>query len=250
MDTNPLVELAQHNAEKTATRKANEIQQLGMWKQTGKQEHLQPLLKAYEPVIASKLRLWKAPSIPEAVFHAELKGHLIEAFKSYDPDHPSKAGLNTHVENRLRKAQRFNMLHQNVAHIPEAQVAQIAPISKAQNELTEMFGREPSHAEISTHTGIPLRNVKRVLRSQISDIASSKFESDPNASALNRDEEVMSLLKYSLPPHEQEVFAYLYGDKKHLYPGSMGALATKLGLTGSKISRIHTSIMEKAKQYR
>ena len=250
MDTNPLVALAQHNVDKTAARKANELQQLDMWKQTGKQEHLQPLLTAYEPVIASKLRLWKAPSIPDAVFHAELKGHLIEAFKSYDPDHPSKAGLNTHVENRLRKAQRFNMLHQNVAHIPEAQIAQIAPIAKAQNELTEMLGREPSHQELATHTGIPLRNVKRVLRSQISDIASSKFESDPNASALNRDEEVMSLLKYSLPPNEQEAFAYLYGDKKHLNPGNMADLAAKLNLTGSQLSRIHTSILNKAKQYR
>lgn len=250
MATNPIEALSEHVKSAASTRKSMELQQLDLWKNTGKEEHLQPLLKAYEPVIANKMRMWRAPSIPEAAMHAELKGHLIDALGSYDPNHAKGAALNTYVEGRMRKAIRYVMKNQNFAHIPEAQIAQISPIAKAQNELQETFGRPATHEEISQHTGISVAKVKRVLQSQISDISASKFESDPNAAALVRDEEVMALLPYSLDPKEKEVFSYLYGDKKHQKPASMGALATKLNMSSSQLSRVHSAILTKAKQYR
>lgn len=250
MAPNPIEVLREHTKTAAGTRKSNELQQLDLWKRTNKEEHLQPLLRAYEPVIANKMRMWRAPSIPEAAMHAELKGHLIDAFKGYDPSHAKGAALNTYVEGRMRKALRYVMKNQNFAHIPEAQIAQISPIAKAQNELRETFGRPATHEELSEHTGIPVNKVKRVLQSQISDISSSKFESDPNAAALVRDEEVMALLPYSLDPKEKEVFSYLYGDKKHQKPASMSALAAKLNMSSSQLSRMHSAILAKAKQYR
>lgn len=248
MASNPIVEFKKHVDKEAAARKQTELEHLQRWRDSGDPQHLQPLLQAYEPVIAQKVRQWKAPSVPEAAFRAELKTHVLQAFQTYDPNRG--AALNTHVENTMRKAQRYNVRYQNFAHIPEAQVAKIAPITKAQNELTDMLGRPPTNEEIADHIGEPLKNVNRVLKAQVADVQSSKFESDPNAAALQRDEEILSLLPFSLDPEEKQVFDYLYGDKKHMKPASMGALAKQLGMNNSRLSRVHSRILNKYKSYR
>ncbi len=229
-------------------KREEEIGQLNLWKQTKQPEHLQPLLRAYEPVISQKMRQYKAPSIPDSAFKAELTKHLIGAFDSFDPNRGAQ--LNTHVVNRLRQAMRYNARFQNVAYIPEGQIAQIAPIQKAQNELTEQFGRDPTVDEIADHMGRTPKFVNRVLTSQRRDIPASMFETDPAETGLARDEEVLSLLPHSLNPQENQVFSHLYGDKKHLHPGSMGGLAKQLGMSNSQLARVHTSILKKYKEYK
>jgi DNA-directed RNA polymerase specialized sigma subunit len=248
MASNPVVEFVQHRKEAAAERKTNELQQLQLWKSTGRQEHLQPLLKAYEPVIAQKMRAYKASSVPDAAFHAELKGLLINALETYDPSRG--AALNTHVENTMRKAIRYNARFQNFAHIPEGQISRIEPITRAQNELTEMLGRDPTHDEIADHIGMPVKQVTRVLNAQIADIPSSKFESDPTSRELRRDDEILALLPHSLNSQENEVFQHLYGDKRTDGKQNMAALAKKLNLNSSQLSRIHSSIMAKYKSYK
>ena len=248
MASNPVEEFVTLSHKTAETRKTDEVKQLSLWKSTGNPDHLQPLFRAYEPVLNKAMQMYRAQSIPEAPFHAELKGHLIDAFHSYDPKFDT--ALNTHVTNYLRKAIRYNANNQNVARIPEGQIAKIAPITKAQNELSEVFGRAPTHHEIAEHIGIPVKQVSRVLKSQIADIASSKFESDPTSNELQRDEEIASLLSYSLEGQERLVFDHLYGDKKSATQKKRGQLAKELGLTDSKFSRLHSSILDKYRSYK
>jgi DNA-directed RNA polymerase specialized sigma subunit len=247
--TNPVEAFLLDKEAAAVRRKDEELVHLNKWQQTRDPVHLQPLLKAYEPVISSKVYQYKAPTIPESAFKAELTRHLIGAFDSFNPDRG--AALNTHVNNRLMKAMRYNARYQNTAYIPEGQLAKITPVQRAHEELAEDFGRPPTHSEIADHLGMSVRQVTRVLSSQKRDVPASMFESDPTDKSLSRDDEVMALLPYTLTdPKEKEVFSYLYGENKHLKPASMGGLAKQLGMSNSALSRVHTSILDKFKQYK
>ena len=178
----------------------------------------------------------------------ELLKHLHTALSTYNPDRGTAP--NTHIENTMRKAIRYNMKYQNVAYIPEGQISHIAPIQQTQNLLHEQLGYAPSPQQVAEHLGVPLRKVNRVLKSQRKDVAASAFESDPSNNALSRNEEVMALLPSALAnDRERDVFHRLYGEQKHEYPGSMGALAKQMGMSSSQLSRVHTSVLNTMKQY-
>lgn len=246
---NPIDDLLLTKEAEREKKRQEEIGHLHNWKNNGKQpEHLEPLLKAYEPLVAQKLRLFKAPSVPEAAMRAELQKHLINAFETYTPN--KGAQLPTWVEHNLRKAQRYNARFQNVGYIPEGQARMIAPIQRAQNELTEQFGRAPTHDEIGDHLGMQPKRVAKILSAQRRDIPASAFETDPAEMALQRDHELLSLLPYNLTPDEKVVFNHIYGLEGHQQIGSTNDLAKKLSKSPSQVSRLRTSILEKYKKFK
>lgn len=244
--------LKKYQEEKLAAqqeKKKRDLDNLTLWQKTRDPQHLEPLVTSFEPVLVQKMRQYKAPAIPEAAFKAELTKHLIGALDSYDPNRG--AALGTHVENRMRKAMRYNARYQNVAHIPEGQIDQIAPIQQTQQHLYDQFGRAPTAEEVAMHMGKSTRVVQRVLQSQRKDIPASSLENDPQSHALSRDAEVLSLLPHSLKDdRERQVFHHLYGDLKENPPKSLGVLAKQLGLSNTQISRIHSSILDTYKKYK
>lgn len=247
--SNPVDDLLLTKEAELQKKRREELGHLETWRSNGKQpEHLEPLIKAYEPLVAQKIRLWKAPAVPEAAFRAELQKHLIGAFESFDANRGAQ--LNTHVENRLQKAKRYNIRFQNIGYIPEGQARLIGPIQKAQNELAEQFGRDPTADEIGDHLGMQPKRVARIMQSQRRDIPASAFETDPAEMALQRDDEVLSLLPFNLTQDERTVFNHLYGREGHQQLQSTNDLAKKLGKSPSQISRLRTSILTKYQQYK
>lgn len=249
MAKNPVDEFL---AAKTAARKdarQQELQQLNTWKTQGQRpEHLEPLMQAYAPVVAQKVRQWKAPAVNESAFRAELQKQLIGAFETYDPSRG--AALNTHVENRLQKAKRFNLQNQNMGYIPEGQAMHIGRIQRAQDELTQSLGREPTHDELGNHLGMPVRQVKTITKSMRFDVPASTFETDPAEKDLSRDAEVLSLLPYSLTADEKAVFNHIYGLEGAKKTQSTNDLAKLLGKSPSQVSRLRSGILNKYKQYK
>ena len=225
-----------------------EHNQLQLWKQTQDPEHLQPLIQSYAPVINNKVRQFKAPSVNEAAFKAELTRHLIGAFESFDPSRGAQ--LATHVENRLRKAQRYNAKYQNVAYIPEGQSSHIGKINRATNELTEQFGRPPTHNEIADHLSMSPKLVSKVIGSQRRDVRASSFENDPTEIAMHRDQEVLDLLEYNLTPDEKAVFSHIFGKNGAQKTDSTNVIAQRLNKSPSQISRLRTSLLEKYRKYK
>lgn len=245
---NPVDEfLREKNAALTAKRE-NELSMLNTWRKTKQPEHLEPLIKAYEPLVGQKLRAFKAPSVNEEAMRAELQKHLIGAFESYDPSRG--ALLSTHVENRLRKAQRYNNRFQNFAYIPEGQARYIGGIKRTQDELSEQFGRPPTHDEIADHMGISPKQVNKVLSSQRRDVPASSFASDPTEIAMHRDQEVLSLLPYNLNDEEKKVFNHIFGQEGARKISSTNDIAKALGKTPSQVSRLRTSILAKYNKYK
>src|SRR5579862_7528263 len=171
-ENNPVGDYLQSKEAQKEDRKKKEIELWRTWKAGGeKPEHLEPLLKIYEPALNYKLRQWKAPSVPESAFKLVLQDHFIGALRSYDPSRG--AALNTHVENRLHKAKRYNARNQNLAYLPEGQISQISPINKAHDELRSELGRDPTNAEIGEHLGLTEKRVETIRKGQRKDIAGS-----------------------------------------------------------------------------
>ncbi len=229
-------------------KRQKELDTLNQWKKTKDPSHLQSLVDAYAPVINYGMRQYKAPTIPEAAMRAELTKHVVNAFNSYEPNKGTL--LNTHVQNHIRKASRYNTRHQNIGYIPEEQKFLIAPIQQARDELSEIYGRDPTHHEIAGHIGTTPKMVQRVQKALRKDISASAFENDPYKKQISMDAEIVSLLPHSLSEKERPVFDYLYGEKKEEHKGSKGALAKKLGINASQLSRINTAIIKKYESYK
>lgn len=244
----PVDELLQEKTADNSVRRQKEHNLWEQWNTTGRQpEHLEPLLDSFKPLVAQKVREWAPPMIPKSAFEGELHKHLIHAFESYNPNRG--ASLSTHVHHRIQKAKRYMNQYQNMAYIPEGKTRYIGAIQKAQNQLTQDFGRQPTHEEIADHIGMPVKKVRDITESMRKDIPGSTWETDANPQMLNREREVLDLLKYNLTEEELQVFDHVFGLNGHEKIDATKDIAKKLGKSDSQVSRLKTSILNKYRAY-
>lgn len=247
--------------EAAQTKLADEQKLFSAWKEDPNKRTLGALLTHFKPEIDKRVQVFKAPRVDTAAFKAELHRNAIQAFESYDPNRG--AALKTHLTNILKRSQRFNAKHQNVAYIPEEMSALITPIQKARDFLFQEAGSAPDHSDISDYLndnpGL-VRNrrlagnmtpalVKRVDEYQISDISSTGFASDPYSKTPSPHVETLSLLRTVLKPSEVTVFDYMMGHNGNPKITSTGEIARKLGKSDSQISRIKKSIEAQMKKH-
>jgi hypothetical protein len=234
---------------KEATERAKK--EFGMWQQWQqggkKPEDLEPLLKVYEPRFQQKIYQWKPPAAVEAAIKADLHKNFIEALHKYDPN---KASLSTYVDKRLQKTQRTINKVRGVGYMPEAQVGQIGKLQSAHNELAEQFGRDPTHAEIASHTKMQPIHVKRIMEGAArKDVPTSMLQSDPSTQPALREREVLNLLPDELSSDELQVFNHVYGRRGFARVASTSQLAKRLGKSPSQVSRLKSRIAKKYKRY-
>lgn len=243
--------------EKIAQIKASpEFKMWEQWKQNPQPETLRPLMQHFEPIFKNKVQQWKAPNVNEAAFKAELKIRAINAFDSFNPERG--AGIRTHLETHLMKAQRYNTKQQNAMHIPEEKARLIGKIDAVSNELTESLGRDPSMDEIADMLNerlnlrrpLTTKKIQQIQGSRVRDVLSSSLESDPSPFMANRDREIVTMLRPILPPDHQVVFDHLYGLNGKRKIESTGELARELGKSPSQISRIRTALLSQFDRYR
>lgn len=249
---NPAEEFLQQK-QKVAARKAEDDLQLWQtWHSGGRQpELLEPLLKRYEPLLARKVNEWRAPNVAPTAFKAELTKHLIQAAHTFDPDRG--VAFNTHVQTRIRKAQRFNSKYQNIGYIPEDQARHIGPLRTAQNELADELGRDPTHVELANRMGLPAKKVTTLLGVLRKDVPSSHFEADPAAFSTGREADIVRLMQRApseyLTEEEVRVFNHIFGANGARKITNTTGIASQLGLSLPKVSRLKTSIAGKIKKH-
>lgn len=236
-------------------RKEEELRLWQQWKSGGKKpEDLSPLLRKYTPVFNQKIRMWKAPNVPEEAFLAELQTHFIKALDTYKPE---KAALNTHVEQRLQKAKRYNTQHQNFGYIPEGQTKHIGAINRAIDSLTEENAVAPTPEDIYGHLqDIGYRHVKELTPARIAtiqknrrkDSAVSQLESDPLKQVGSFEQQQIAVAARILPdlfpnkPDMHAVFNHTFGTNGYPQILSTGALAKELGKKAPQVARMRTVI--------
>lgn len=252
MVKNPAQEFLELKTKQAADRAQDDLHLWRTWDQGGRTpELLQPILRKYEPLIKRKVNEWKAPAVSPDAFKAELTKHLINAAHSFEPERG--VAFNTHVQNRMKKAQRFNTKYQNVGYIPEGQARNIGPLQQAQNELNEQFGREPTVPELAAHLDLPEHRVTGLLKAMRKDVPSSAFETDPASFATSREADVVRLIQKRpadyLAPEEVAVFNHIFGVNGSKKITDTTGLAAQLGVSQPKVSRLKTSIATKIKKH-
>jgi AraC-like DNA-binding protein len=245
---NPVQDFIDANKKRNEARTEQTQQLWHTWNSNGRTpEHLEPLLDNFSGLIGSKVKEWKpALYVPTSAFEAQLSKHVIKAIETYNPERG--ANLNTHVNVRIKKALRYMAQQQNMARIPEKKTWQISSINRARNELEEDLGRDPTHAEIATHLGMPEKTVKAIIGAQRADIPASSFESDPTPRDMIREQEILPLVRNTLPPREQLVFDHLHGYNGAKTFKTKAQMAAHLGMSPSVVSRIITSVTNKYKE--
>lgn len=248
---NPAEDFLEQKTKLAAERAAGDLKLWKDWHEGGRTpDLLQPLMQRYQPLINRKEKEWRAPAVAPAAFKAELQKHFIGAVQTFDPDRG--VALNTHVQNRIQKAKRFNAKHQNIGYIPEGQAKNIGPLQQAQNELTEQFGRAPTPQELGEHLDMPTNKVNSLMKALRKDVPSSSFETDPAGFATSREADVVRLMQKRpheyLTPDEAQVFNHIFGANGARKITDTTTLASTLGHSQPKISRLKTSIADKIKK--
>lgn len=254
--TNPVDGYLEDREKRAAKTRTADHELWQAWKDDPGNHTLEPLLKRFDNVIGQRVTMWKAPNVNESALRANLTGLTVKAFETYDP---SKAALNTHVQNTLRRGLRFTHKTQNLAYIPEAKVEKIGPINSAIDALNEDLGRQPTPSEIAAHMNqgqpaakhITPRKVQEIQKQRFNDLFESGGEGDfdPVAKSSPREQEVLSLLRPSLSVEQQSVFDHLYGLNGNARTTSTGEIAKKIGKSPSQVSRLKKSIESQYKRY-
>jgi len=260
MTIDPVEDYFEEKEKSAAARNTEDLQVYGKWKTKPTKRNLGSLLKRFEPEINKRVNMWKARAVPTAAFKADLTKNAITAFENYDPTRG--AALRTHVNNMMRRSQRFNAKYQNVAFIPEEKTALISPINKAKDHLHDELGKAPGHADIARWLNdrpnllpkrvqgrITPKLVRTVEKYQIKDIPGGKFESDPSAKTISFERETLSLLRTALKGDEKTVYDYMFGQQGKPKVTSTGQIAKRMGKSPSQISRLKKRVEATYKRY-
>lgn len=256
-NVDPIDEALDAQAKLAAKTREADVALWEAWRSNPTATTLAPLMQRFSPVIRSAGQQYKAPNVSETAMDANLRLQAMNAFETYDPN---KAALRTHLGNHLRKSMRFNAQHQNYAYLPEGQSMYIGAIDRAADALRDELGREPTHTEIAAYTreNPDLLNgksaptpklVKTIQGGRRKDILGSSLDTDAATYAASRNTELVGLLRPSLPKQVHPIFDHMYGLNGAPQITNTNALAKRLGMSASQVSRAKSQIAATYKKY-
>lgn len=220
------------------------------WHNQGrKKKDLQPLFNQFSGTLEKQVNQYAyRVNIPPAAIRANVHQNFLDAVNSYDPNYIVRGkpvALNTHVNWHLQKTKRFISQHQNFARIPEPMLYNIGNYERTQERLRERLNREPSTMEMADAMKWPPRHVEQMRKSLRRDLSANLFEYDPSTLQVSRWNEVKSMIPYELTPQENAVFEMIYQKGEP----SNNAIASRLKLSPSRVSKIKLNISKKVTQY-
>ena len=141
------------------------------WKQTQTPEDFDTLMDAANPLISSAITSYAPGSAPAVRSKARVL--VAKAFNTYDP--ARKVKLNTHLYNQLQPLYREGGTYSSV-HTPERVTLDLKAMKRGFSELEDTLGREPSDREISDHTGMSSKRLKKLRSYDKPQMMESFFE--------------------------------------------------------------------------
>jgi len=203
--------------EKTSmTRAERKEKDLELWREYNKnpsKQNLKPLMKALDPVIQVEVNKWSG-AIARPVLESKAKSLALEAIKSYDPY--AGAALATHVTNRLKKLSRKVYTHQDAVRLPEYKKLKVQNLHKANQQLMDVHGREPTNQELADHLAWAPKTLSKVQQAQHAeliesgDMGAGMFE---NQSVWGSDsgDGMVDMLYYDMNPEDKLIFEHSTG---------------------------------------
>lgn len=233
-------------------KKIDEVNLFNLWKkdQTNK-EHFQGLYNSMKPLIhdAAKKAAFGS-NLPESAHRAYAAQAFMDSLKTYNPS--SGAQLQTHVYGSVHnKVKRLNYEYQNLGKMPEPRAVMVGQFLNEFGNLRANLGRDPSSAELSDHIGIPLKQVTNLQKELRKDLAMDMGTDEVSFMEGSKEEEFLNYLYYELTSEEKVVYEYITGHfgKPRMVKGNnkidYAGIATKMGVSESKIRLLHNQIRKK-----
>ena len=132
------------------------------WKADPSPRNASAFLKSVDPVLSSALRTYGGAQ-PSPVLRSHAKLMALDAAKRYDP---SRAKLRTHLMTNLQGLRRVHARQSQIIGVPERVGLDLHRLHLAERELEDQLGRGPSDSELAEHTGLSMKRLAHVRKSQ------------------------------------------------------------------------------------
>jgi hypothetical protein len=223
------------------------------WTADPTESTLEPLMKEFERDVEYKVSEFDKAPIPNAAVRSKSRQLVLKGIQTYKPEAP--ANLRTWVNWQLKKVRSFALQNQNFGRIPEGRGLQIGDFKEVKADLTERLGHPPDAAmlaeslqQFNPKYNWSLAEVTRMENELRADrVASMSLEADTLPALFESEErDVLRYIYYDLSPQEKLVYEYTLGvNGKPRLPAK--DIATKIGVSGPKVSRLRASIDKKMK---
>lgn len=209
------------------------------WKTTPTPATNSAVLKAVSPVIDSAMTSFGGSG--GSTLRSRAKLLTLQALPSYDP---SRGSLRTHLLGHLQRLRRVGADSQNIIRIPEAVALNFQHLSQAEAEFRDRFGREPSDSEIADRTGLSLKRITHIRKSQLpvsegmTQVPSAEGDiHDPAVNARDpRQTAWEDFVYHDLGRTDQFIMDAALG-RNGRRRMSVGAIAAALGVTAGAVSQ-------------
>ena len=198
------------------TLKQKELELFNQYR-SGDNEARTKLLTSLKPLIRGQANKFTNSGLPPMAIELEAHRLASDSLNTYDP---SKAQLNTHVTNWLKKLSRFVTNYQNVGHIPEPRALIIGKYNAIFDNLEADKGREPTITELADAMNLPPVEIERLqteLRKDLSislpedkeDIGGFYFHAKPGS--FNKSKEALEFTYFDADPIDKKILEYTFG---------------------------------------
>ena len=217
--------------------------------QQGDTKALNELIDRHKDLIKYKVQGFRSVPVPIPAVYGEGLKILSVAARQFNPE--ANVKFRTFLDSNLRGLNRYTHKHKNVLHFPENKMLKITKFKEVSDLLSQQYGRPPSDWQLADALGWAIPEVKETRRklsqrelaaSQLENVVGRKQEDD---SIIARHNETAEFLYYSLTPEQKMVFDYALGrhGKPKLKTDAM--IATRTGLSPSKVNRIRKDLAKK-----
>jgi DNA-directed RNA polymerase specialized sigma subunit len=223
------------------------------WKTSGqKPAKLKPLQDSMQGIVISTVNKYKGVDIARPILKAEANKHLVESFKSYNPN--KGAQLHTHAINMMRRVDRFVKDNQNFGRVVEQRAQKWQDYLTAKNLLTQRLGRPPTAIELAQKMslqmgrGITPKEAERFMREDRKDLVQTGLDQNAFEFMPTPDRLILKMLPAELTSEENAVFTRLYGinGSRKMRPGE---IARDLRISNAKVTRLKDKIAGKIEAY-
>lgn len=202
------------------------------------------LLKAVHPIIDTALRSYGGGSVASPTLRSKAKQMAIGAFGTYDPE---RGTLKTHLLSQLQGLRRSATREQNIISRPEQVGLDYHHLQQSENELRDWYGREPSDLEVADHTGLSLKRIGHIRRSNLplaeGQTLRPDAEGNSNVPASSRPDQVTqdadawhSFVYHDLGATDQVIMDHTLG-RNGRPKLSSSQIAQRLGITVGAVSQ-------------
>lgn len=216
------------------------------WQADKSDANLYACTKYLQPTIDTVLATMGGAGNPQIA--AKARVITAKAIKSYDPSYG--ASLKTHVTNQLRQLTRDLRKTDNVTSIPERVQLDGYAIYRAEKELTDEMGKEPTVQEIADRAHLSIKRIKEVREKMHAVSTEGAYQDNGNNFLAGQDtdfsQDALDYVYNDSDRMDRLIIEYTtgYGGKK---PLSVAEIKAKTGLTDVQISRRKSRIALRVK---